>query len=86
MRPKHRFSQVFEDERINQTVREIEDNFAAKGDLVDRPTIKATVYGSAPNVKDMADQEIRIVNDGSNQYFYIRIGGKLYRAALTEVT
>lgn len=83
---KHKFSQVFEDERLNQTVREIEDKYATRTDINNRMVVKGEVQSARPNVSDMAEREMYVVNDGTNAYFYIRLGGKLYQGTLTEVT
>ena len=43
-------------------------------------------YDSTPAVKQLRDNEPFIQNDGGTLYVGFRVGGKLYRAELTEVT
>lgn len=82
---KFRFQEKTGDQKIDQRLREIEDNFANTSDLDDKDDKVTNIVHSQPLAKDLKDGQKRLYFDGTNYYRYYKIGGKLFRTQLTEV-
>ena len=80
------FSELHKDESIRRMQQEIQDNAAGIDDL-DTKTDKAkTLQKLEPKLIDLNDGDIKAYDDATNQYIYMRIGARLFKIQLTEVT
>jgi len=85
VKEKFKFQELTKDEKLNDLFRQTQDNFANISDLDDKDDKVTDIVHSRPLAKDLKDGQKRLYFDGTNYYRYYKIGGKLFRAQLTEV-
>lgn len=81
----YKFSKKHKDMEIARIQIEAEDNFATRSDVNVKADIVTTLLDIEPTLTDMIEGEIRYYDDGTNQWFYKRVGGRLFKLQLTEV-
>lgn len=70
---------------VEKIKKEIEDNFASY-ETVQTKALKVTdIIISEPKLKDMKNGDNLIYDDGTNQWEYLKRGGKLFKKQLTGV-
>lgn len=79
----YKFSLIPNDDILKRIAQEAEDNFITKDELP--LALPKKFQASAPKLSDMSNGESIGVDDGTNQYLYIRVAARLFRLTLTEV-
>ena len=81
----YKFQKKLKDPDLQNMQREIEDNFAVRGEVDDKQNIVKDVLKSEPRLLDMKDGELRYYDDGTNVYLYKRVGSRLIKFQGSEV-
>ena len=81
----YKFRKKAKDLDLQETVREIEDNFATRVDVNDKQAKVKSVNLAVPKLTELKDGEKKIYYDGTNRWKYERYGGELFRTQMTKV-
>ena len=74
------------DRALSEIVRQIEDQVASREDVAVKDNSVKVIQTAEPTNKEMKDGERRIYDDGTNQWYYRKVGGRLFKIQCTEVT
>lgn len=82
----YKFQKKLKDPEIQNIQREIEDNFATRDEVTSKAEKSKEIIKSEPRLSELNDGDEKWYDDGSNIYFYKRVGSRLVKFQGTEVT
>lgn len=80
-----KFSKINRNPEIAKIQKEIQDNFGTQSEIEQKMSVVKDIKKSPPKVTTLKDGEKKYYDDGTNQWRYERIGGRLFKTQLTEV-
>jgi len=80
-----RFSFKHDDLKIQDIQREVEDNLVGKDEVKDLQAKVKTIEKKEPAIKSLSEGEQKVYDDGTNQFLYLKAGGRMFKVQLTEI-